>query len=238
MNISAEEKIMYKVMKALNDSGIPISFKGSMVLKACLLEAGFLDDTRHTVDIDGNWNSDTSPSGEQLVESIQEALNKYNIEIDVSIYRMYGEGRSAGFDFTDRESGEILFTMDIDVNRPVVPTRIYEIEDIKFRGVAPKQMIADKLSVISSDKVFRRIKDFVDMYYISHVFELDVNEVLKILEDSNRILGNFEGFINRTDELKHSYEKFRFSGGVNKPSFEDVYDSVKLFIKEILPNKA
>ena len=27
MNISAEEKIMYTVMKALYDSGIPISFK-------------------------------------------------------------------------------------------------------------------------------------------------------------------------------------------------------------------
>ena len=45
---------MYSVMKAVYDSGIPISFKGSMVLKACLFEAGFLDETRHTVDIDEN----------------------------------------------------------------------------------------------------------------------------------------------------------------------------------------
>ena len=40
MNITAEEKIMYSVMKAIYDSGIPVSFKGSMVLKAFLLEAG------------------------------------------------------------------------------------------------------------------------------------------------------------------------------------------------------
>ena len=45
MNITAEEKIMYKVMKAIYDSGIPISFKGSMVLKACLIEAGYDDET-------------------------------------------------------------------------------------------------------------------------------------------------------------------------------------------------
>lgn len=57
MKISAEERLMYDVMKALYDSGIPISFKGSMVLKACLMEAGFSDDTRHTVDIDGNCMS-------------------------------------------------------------------------------------------------------------------------------------------------------------------------------------
>ena len=41
MNFTAEEKLMYEVMKAIYESGIPISFKGSMVLKACLLEAGF-----------------------------------------------------------------------------------------------------------------------------------------------------------------------------------------------------
>lgn len=38
---------MYEVMKALYDSGIPMNFKGSMVLKALLIEAGFPEDTRH-----------------------------------------------------------------------------------------------------------------------------------------------------------------------------------------------
>ena len=43
MNISAEEKLMYNVMKAIYESGIPISFKGSMVLKAC---GRYVDDER------------------------------------------------------------------------------------------------------------------------------------------------------------------------------------------------
>ena len=38
MNITAEEKLMYQVMKAIYSSGIPIDFKGSMVLKAFLFE--------------------------------------------------------------------------------------------------------------------------------------------------------------------------------------------------------
>lgn len=37
MQLSAEEKLMYQVMKAIYESGIPISFKGSMVMKACLI---------------------------------------------------------------------------------------------------------------------------------------------------------------------------------------------------------
>ena len=51
MNITAEEKLMYSVMKAIYDSGIPISFKGSMVMKAYLMEAGYTEETRHTVEI-------------------------------------------------------------------------------------------------------------------------------------------------------------------------------------------
>lgn len=235
MKISAEEKLMYEVMKTLYDSGIPISFKGSMVLKACLIEAGFNDDTRHTVDIDGNWYSDISPSPEQMTQSIQEALNRNGVFLDASIYRMYGEGRSAGFELKDRETGELLFTMDIDVNRPAVPTQIYEIDGLKFRGVSPTQMIADKVSVISSDKVFRRIKDVVDMYYISQAFEFNEGEILKTLEQSGRVLGDFSGFVERVDDLRHSYEKFRFSGDVNKPSFEEVYDNVKSYINPLIP---
>jgi hypothetical protein len=60
VNISAEEKLMYEVMRAIYDSGIPVNFKGSMVLKACLMEAGYQEETRHTVDIDGNWYSKRS----------------------------------------------------------------------------------------------------------------------------------------------------------------------------------
>ena len=235
MNITAEEKLMYEVMKAIYDSGIPVSFKGSMVLKACLMEAGYPEETRHTVDIDANWNSDTSPSAEQMVASLQDAIAKNGIELDVSLYRMYGEGRSAGFELTDKESGEILFSMDVDVNRPISPTKIYEVAGLHFRGVTPSQMIADKVAAVSSDKVFRRVKDVVDLFYLSKVFDFDKDDVLERLKESNRELGDFHGFLHRTDELQHSYEKFRFAGDVSKPPFKDVYAAVKSYIGDMLP---
>lgn len=50
---------------------------------------------------------------------------------------MYGEKRSAGFELIDRETEEILFTMDVDVNRPIPPTKIYEVEGLRFCGVSP-----------------------------------------------------------------------------------------------------
>lgn len=237
MNITAEEKLMYDIMKSIYESGIPIDFKGSMVLKACLIEAGYSEETRHTVDIDANWYSDSAPTAEQMTDSIQQAIDKTNTDLGVSLYRMYGQGRSAGFEIKDKSTDEILFTMDIDVNRPAVPTQIYEVAGIRFRGVSPIQMIADKLSVISTDKVFRRIKDIVDLYYLSNVFDFNIDDINQTLKNSGRTLENFNGFLNRTDELKHSYEKFRFAGDVSKPPFEKVYTTVKEYIKDVLPTQ-
>ena len=235
MKITAEEKLMYDVMKAIYDSGIPVDFKGSMVLKACLIEAGYEEETRHTVDIDANWNSDIPPTTEQIKDSLQRAIDKSGIDLEVKIFRQYGEKRSAGFELIDRCSDETLFTMDIDVNRPAAPTKIYEVEGVRFCGVSPVQMIADKVETISKEKVFRRIKDVVDLYYFSKVFNFDSASVLQTLKNSERTLDTFYDFIYRNDDLKHSYEKFRFAGDVNKPPFEDVYKSVKEYIKDILP---
>ena len=237
MNITAQEKLMYGTMKAIYDSGIPIDFKGSMVLKACLIEAGYNDEIRHTVDIDANWYSDSPLTREHMTDSLQNALRRANIDLDVSLYRMYGEGRSAGFELADHETGEILFTMDIDINRPAVTTKIYEIAGICFRGVSVNQMLADKVSTISGDIVFRRIKDVVDLYYLSQVFPFHSTEVMQILKDSERELGTFYGLLHRKSELEHAYDKFRLTKDVSKPSFDDVYKVVKSYIKDILPKE-
>jgi len=234
MNITKEEKMMYEVIKAIYKSGIPISFKGSMVLKVCLLEAGFIDDTRHTVDIDANWNSDYAPTTEQIAQSLQMAIDKFNIDLYVKVYRQYGDKRSAGFELTTKDTDEVLFTMDIDVNRPMPLTKIYEVEDLRFKGSAPNQIIADKVAVVSSEKVFRRIKDVIDLYYLSKVFDFNKEEIKDILEKNGRELGNFEGFITQKDDLKNSYEKFRFDGEINKPMFNEVYETVKKYIEDII----
>lgn len=235
MNITIEEKLMYRVMKAIYDSGVPVNFKGSMVLKACLLEAGYTEDTRHTVDIDANWFTEVPLTKEQLEYSIQKAITDSGINLDVHLFRMYGEGRSAGFDLLDRDTGESVFTLDMDINNHVHETRIYEIAGIRFCGVAPIHMIADKVVVVSSDKVFRRIKDVVDLYYFSQVFTFDGERVLESIRKSGKRLDSFHGFLQRSDDLKHAYEKFRFEGNVNRPSFNEVYETTKSFIQELLP---
>ena len=83
-------------------------------------------------------------------------------------------------------------------------------------------MLADKISVTSGGKVFRRIKDLVDLYYISKVIDFEKGELLQTLESSKRSLDSFDGFLHHPDELRHAYEKFRFTGNVDKPPFEEI----------------
>lgn len=125
--------------------------------------------------------------------------------------------------------------MDIDVNRPISPTQIYEIENFKFRGVSVSQMLADKISSVSTDKVFRRIKDVVDLYYLSKVFSFERADVMQTLKNGGRELGTFTGFLHRKGDLEHAYEKFRFTGNVEKPPFDEVYTTVRSYIKDVLP---
>jgi hypothetical protein len=58
---------------------------------------------------------------------------------------------------------------------------------------------------------------------------------MQTLEDSGRILGSFDGFLNRQEELRHAYQKYRFTGDVSKPSFDELYFRVKTYIKDIIP---
>ena len=85
--------------------------------------------------------------------------------------------------------------MDMDVNRPVQPTQIYEVAGLRFRGGSPDQMLADKISAISTGKVFRRIKDVVDLYYLSQVFEFDLNRLQKTLSNSDKLLEVIDDYI-------------------------------------------
>lgn len=208
--ISDEEKTMYAVMQTIFESGIPISFKGSMVMKAFLIEAGYQGGVRHTKDIDGNWNTGYPPTSRQVADSIQRVLDESGMkDLQVRLFREYGEKRSVGI----------------------------EVGGIRFCGVVPMQMIADKVASISSDRVFRRIKDVVDLYYLSQVVLPDREYLDRTLNENGRKLGTFDGFFRRKSDVRHAYEKFRFEGGVEKPDFEEVYGRAASFLIGLYPEE-
>jgi len=40
--------------------------------------------------------------------------------------------------------------MDMDVNRPIQQTRLYEVAGLRFRGISPSQILADKIRSLES----------------------------------------------------------------------------------------
>lgn len=89
-------------------------------------------------------------------------------------------------------------------------------------------MLVDKIRVISTRKVFRRVKDIVDVYILSSSKGIKLEKIQDILQEYKNDLGNFSAFIERKDDLEHAYEKLK--GITNKPSFSEVYTQVKIFL--------
>jgi len=207
-----------------------------MVLRSFLYENNYPGIIRPTKDIDANWVSDFPPTNEQIITSIQDALNDNDIKLSVSLYRAYGTGRSAGLKFLNPD-GEAIFTMDMDINRPVAGVKVYTIDNFSFKGMIPEQMLADKITAISDDRVFRRIKDVIDLYYFSRCFEFDYDRVSEIIKISEKTVSDFNGFITRKEELRHAYEKFRIDAESDRPGFDEMYGAVKGYIREVLPKQ-
>ena len=233
MNLEDE---MYRVMAAFSSGDVPVDFKGAMVLHAFLYENGFSETAvRPTRDIDANWLSDTPPSMDEIVGAFQQVLDQNHIPLTVKYYRAYGEGKSAGLDFCSQDTDNTIFTMDMDINRPQAGIRYYTVGNFRFRGVVAEQILADKISAVSTDKVFRRVKDVIDLYYLSKCFAMDTEKVKAVMSQTGRSTAGFDGFLNHVDELEHAYEKFKFADGSEKPIFSNVYENVKAYISEFLP---
>lgn len=235
MELNNEEEIMFRVMKSIYDAGLPLSFKGSMVLKAVLLEADYEETVRHTIDFDGSWFSKSFPTVEFIAESIQKAIDNAGLPYFVKATRNYGNGRSAGFEFISKETGVSDFTMDMEINKPPRKQRLYTVEGCTFSGVVVSSILADKVFVVSSRKIFRRLKDVFDLYYLSKVVKLDKDDVMSILNSNNMSLGSFHEFLHMKDDLLHAYNKFELLEIAEKIPFNELYDGVKAYIKDFLP---
>jgi hypothetical protein len=218
------EKLMYSIMGAIAKGNVPVVYRGAMITKLILQENHFQGFVRATLDIDASWAGATPPAMGQMTSMLNTAL--MSLGLTAIPKREYGEKVSAGFKIVDA-GGDIKLSIDIDM-RTVTYRRSYHFGNITFEGVAPNNVISDKISVVSSDKVFRRIKDLLDLYALAHCVKVKTADIYGIWDEEKRSIGSFDAFINRQKDLNHSYEKLR---RVNpKPEFTAVYTYLKRFL--------
>lgn len=70
-------------------------------------------------------------------------------------------------------------------------------------------MLSDKIYAISGENVCRRMKDVLDIYIISFLTKIDMDEMHQIWNETGRELGNFEAYKTRIAELGKAYDKMK-----------------------------
>lgn len=227
------EKTMLDVMAELTLAHAPIAFKGAMLLKVAIEESSPISVVRETRDLDGDWLQ-KSVSMEQMKNIVEKAVQSVNPDLSVCVFREFAENKSAGFWILNRDQ-ERLFSIDLGI-RPHPFQQNYQIsyqgKPLFIRGATLPKMLADKICAISSPKVFRRAKDLVDVYILSHCKGFDLLDVHRLTHANGRTPGTFEEFCSRKDDLKHAYEKL--ANVENKPDFQSLYDRVNLFLKPFI----
>ena len=96
------------------------------------------------------------------------------------------------------------------------------------------EILADKVTVLLGMKMFRRLKDLIDVYALAHCVEVRTSDIFEVITIKQLELGGFNEFFTRRNDVEHAYNKLR--GVEGKPSFDDVYLYLKRFVYPFAQN--
>ena len=225
--MTEHEQLMYHVLGRISESNAPIVFKGALITKLILAENGYTASERMTRDIDANW-VDIPPSMCVLVETVNKSLESFDGALHAETIREYGEGKSAGIAITNTATGDRIISMDITI-KPVFGSREYFYGEVGIRGVLACEILADKISVLSKQIMFRRVKDLVDVYALAHCVNVQTTEIFDVFKGKLAVVGEFSELFTQRDDVEHAYNKLKRME--NKPLFDDVYTYLTQFVQ-------
>lgn len=210
--MTEREKFMYSVIGALSSLNAPIVFKGALVLKVLQEQTGNKSGlVRETQDIDGDWVGN-KPSMEYLTNLMKKAVKiaGYN-NVKVVAYREYSEGRSAGFRFINSVNDYEIATMDLSIRYNPFSSRLATIDGLSFNGQIITKTLADKIHVVTTRKICRRVKDLIDIYILSYIYNGSYKDIISIMDISGREVGKADTLLRHTDDVIHAYSRYNNS---------------------------
>ena len=78
-------------MEELGNAGVPVVFKGAMVLNLAIRNNNPSKVERATRDIDGDWVGEF-PTMKEIEKALQNAVNKVDSSLNVQVVRVLGKG--------------------------------------------------------------------------------------------------------------------------------------------------
>lgn len=233
-----KEKIMYEIITSFSDSNIPLVFKGGLITKLVLSENKFDEIERGTRDIDASWIG-KPPTMNEMRDTISYCLKRVNEDYEAVVAHEYKENRSAGINIIQRSTDEKITSMDIDV-KPCLGERLYYIGEASIRGVLVDEIIMDKIYALAGHTPFSCTKNMIDIYALSQCVEVRTKNIFLAFEKAGRSCGDFQPYLTRTEDIRHSYEKLKVTKG--SLPFEKVHGYLNNFfspfmIKDLKANK-
>lgn len=199
--MTQHEKIMYGIIADISKLDTPLVFKGGLVTKLVLTENNFHAIERMTKDIDASWIGEAP--------SMSELVNIINMGLDTKKYfavaeRNYTDKRSAGISIIEKQTGDKIVAMDIDI-KPVYGEKEYYFGETSIKGVLVDEIIVDKICALSGNVPFRRAKDMIDIYALTQCVNVKTQNIFRAFEKNNRICGDFNTFSTRTNDMERAY---------------------------------
>lgn len=207
----------------------PVVFKGATVLRA-ILSGSNLSVRKGTKDLDIDWYGE-QPTMELFESTLNSVLPSVGAGLRAEPFRWLAEYRAAGFKVVNTD-GDTVFRIDVNSCDATELVCAYMVDGAEFVGSSLARILADKLATTSQRVVLRRCKDVYDLYLLSHLSGFSIREIREIHNALGVVMGDFEVFLTRIDELHHAYDKLR--GIDDKPDFDIVYNATMRFIRPFI----
>ncbi len=220
--------------------GNKMILKGGSVLISKMIENSRLDLYRKTTDLD--IHCDKRGVWIDFYTNIESILNNNNIGYVYKIIdrRSTKKGLdtsdSLKFELYDSNMGtKINFKIDMNIKSNTIITCDYS-PILKMNTYDALTMISDKIVVISSQKIFRRVKDLYDLCVIISLYDLKYSDVMQHIKVKHngaelRNMLTQENF----DAIEHAFSKY--DGIANKPDILVMVGLAQTFLQPIYYSK-
>lgn len=127
---------------------------------------------------------------DELFKQIERAIKSVDEKLKLEIAEPINEGNALCLAVIN-SLGDRAFTMNISFKENKYITTIKTIHGVEIVAASPEKMLVDKILVLSSNKIFMRAKDLHDIRVLMQLSNLRINNIWKILKETDKTLGNF-----------------------------------------------
>lgn len=204
--------------------------KGDTAFMSMLNESNLDVYMRSTHDIDLHVNSESA--WQSFKRDIVQILNSNQYGVQYRVTKFKNRSTTSDSIALVALYNGVEYNLKIDMN--VSPFNTITLTYLKSTGMSAYDcdtMIADKISAICSQKVYRRSKDLYDLYVLSQIRQYSLSSLvnhIKVKRPEFFTSGVNMLVLQNYASLEHAYSKYK--GILNKPSFEVVFKVCSSFI--------